>query len=116
MLPTQISSHACIYRDIQHLVGYQDIYKATEATGLEVIIKIGSEHPDVRTYDISQEETTIYFVRGLNKFIYQNEQGEDILCFVYEKHEPLKSWMNRGGGANAFDGHSFTQNFLQILR
>ena len=73
MLPTSINSHVFTYRDIQHLVGYQDMYRAKEVTGLEVIIKIGSQNEHARTYDMSQEEVAIYFVRGLNIFIYQNE-------------------------------------------
>ena len=79
MLPTQISSHSHTCQDIiQHLVGYQDTYRATEATRLDVVIKIGSQDEHVRTYDTSQEEVTIYFVRCLNKFIYQNERRQDI--------------------------------------
>ena len=41
MLPIWISSHAFTYQDIQHLVGYQDMYRATEVIGLEVVIKLG---------------------------------------------------------------------------
>ena len=54
------------------------MYRATEATRLDVVIKIGSQDEHVRTYDTSQEEVTIYFVRCLNKFIYQNERRQDI--------------------------------------
>ena len=97
MLPTQISSHSHTCQDIiQHLVGYQDTYRATEATRLDVVIKIRSQDEHERTCGTSQEEVAIYFVRGFNKFIYQNEQRQYIHYFIHERHEPFKSWMSIG--------------------
>ena len=86
---------------------------ATDDTNLPIVIKnfLGDGHE--RSFSVSQEPTALYFLRRLNKFHFQNDQGESITCYVYEKYTLLRQWTTIAN--NVAQNNSYSKNLLQIL-
>ena len=90
VLPFVFNSNVRTYRNNGHFYDIPDACMAIDNTNLSVVIKtfLGDCHE--RSFSVSQEPTALYFLRCLNKFHSQNDQGESITCYVYEKYTPLR--------------------------
>ena len=92
VFPFVFTSNVRIYRNNEHFYDIPDACMATDDTNLPVVIKtfLGEDHE--RSFSVSQEPTALYFLRCLNKFHSQNDQGESITFYVYKKYTPLRKW------------------------
>ena len=113
-LPLVFTSNVRTYRNNGRFYDIPDACMATDDTNLQVVIKtfLGDGHE--RSFSVSQEPTALYFFRCLDKFHSQNDQGESITCYVYEKYTPLTQWTTIAN--NVAQNNSYSKNFLQILR
>ena len=112
LLPDELT-YGHTYRNIKK-IGF-NVYTAIEYPGRQVVIKTKPNDDDVYSFKISHEEGGIYLLICLNKFIYKNEGGDYIRCYVYGDYLPLDKWIENHERVVDKKG-SFTQNFLQILR
>ena len=84
------NSNVRTYRNNGHFYDIPDACMATDNTNLPIVIKtfLGM---DMRGHSLFHKNLLLFiFLGSLISFISQNDQGESITCYAYEKYTPLR--------------------------